>query len=329
MKYISADKRGFMPNITGYVYDDIFLEHELDPFHPESPLRLAALHAVISESGLLKQLVRIAPLTDEKKIIERTTAVHTRQHIENVRACRNAGNAALRAVGGVMAAVDAVCSGKADNAFCALRPPGHHAHNEAHKDGPCQGEGFCFFNNVAVAARYAQAGWHLKKVLIIDWDYHHGNGTEDAFYDDPTVFYFSTHRLPAYPGTGYPQRNGEGAGKGYNLNVPLPAPDKPYGKVINEDLFAAFNDHLLPQLTAVDFRPDLILISAGFDSRIDDSLGDFSITDQGFYHMTELVVKFAKETCGGGRIVSALEGGYNPEGLASAGLAHVKALLAC
>ena len=315
-----------MSNRTGYVYDDIFLEHELDRFHPESPLRLAALHAVIAESGLLKKLVRIAPRTDTKTIIERIAAVHSQKHIDNVLACGKTGNVALLAVGGVMAAVDAVCSGTTDNAFCALRPPGHHAHNEANKDGPCQGEGFCFFNNVAVAARFAQMQWHLKNILIIDWDYHHGNGTEDAFYNDPTIFYFSTHRLPAYPGTGYPLRIGDGAGAGYNLNVPLPSPDRPYGKVTDEDLFAAFNTHLLPQLKSVNFTPDLILISAGFDSRTGDSIGDFSITDQGFYHMTELVVHLAKETCSG-KIVSALEGGYNPEGLASAGLAHVRALM--
>jgi acetoin utilization deacetylase AcuC-like enzyme len=314
-----------MPNRTGYVYDDRYLEHELEPFHPESPLRLAALHAVIDASGLLQRLVRIAPLTEENKIIEYTAAVHTMQHIENVRACGNTGTTALRAVGGIMAAVDAVCSGAANNVFCALRPPGHHAHNDAHKDGPCQGEGFCFFNNVAVAARYAQRTYGLNNILIVDWDYHHGNGTEDAFYDDPTVFYFSTHRLHAYPGTGYPNRTGDGPGRGYNLNVPLPAPGRPHGRVVDEDLAAAWGDFLLPGLRAVGFRPDLILISAGFDSRVDDSIGDFSITDDGFRRITELVMKLASETCGG-KIVSSLEGGYAPEGLAAAGLAHVKAL---
>lgn len=317
-----------MLNRTAYVYDDIFLEHELDRFHPESPVRLAALHAFIAESGLLEKLVHIAPLTEKKAIIEQIARIHTRDHIENVLACRKTGTVALRAVGGVMAAVDAVCSGNADNAFCALRPPGHHAHNEVNKDGPCQGEGFCFFNNVAVAARYAQSRWNLKNILIIDWDYHHGNGSEDAFYNDQTVFFFSTHRLQAYPGTGYPLRKGDGAGDGYNLNIPLPSPDRPYGKVTDEDLFAAFNNHLLPHLKTMNFTPGLILISAGFDSRTGDTLGDFSITDQGFYHMTELVMNYAKETCGG-KIVSALEGGYNPEGLASAGLAHLKALMEC
>jgi acetoin utilization deacetylase AcuC-like enzyme len=314
-----------MAKRTGYVYDDVYLEHELEPFHPESPLRLAALHAVISESGLLKDLVRISPQIDDEKIIEYTAEVHTREHIDNVRACRKTGAAALRAVGGILAAVDAVCDGTIDNAFCALRPPGHHAHNNAHQDGPCQGEGFCFLNNVAIAARYAQRAHGLKNILIVDWDYHHGNGTEDAFYNDPTVFYFSTHRLNAYPGTGYPNRTGDGPGKGYNLNVPLPSPGKPNGRVVDQDLAAAWSDHLLPGLKAVDFKPDLICISAGFDSRTGDSLGDFSITDDGFRRITGLVMKLAQATCGG-KIVSALEGGYTPEGLASAGYAHVKAL---
>jgi acetoin utilization deacetylase AcuC-like enzyme len=317
-----------MPHGTGYIYDDIFLEHELEPLHPESPLRLAALHAAIAESGLLQKLVRIAPLTNKNAITEATAAVHTRKHIENVMACGKTGTVALRAVGGVMAAVDAVCNGTIVSAFCALRPPGHHAHNNVNNDGICKGEGFCFFNNVAVAARYAQAAWHLKNVLIIDWDYHHGNGTEDAFYRDPTVFYFSTHRLPAYPGTGYPMRRGEAEGAGYNCNVPLPCPEKPYGTVTDTELIAAFSDHLIPSLSAVNFRPDMVLISAGFDSRTNDTLGDFSITDDGFYRMTRLVADFAKETCGG-KIVSTLEGGYNAEGLASAGFAHIKALTEC
>jgi acetoin utilization deacetylase AcuC-like enzyme len=314
-----------MPNRTGYVYDDVYLEHELGPFHPESPLRLAALHAVIAGSGLLQELVGITPLTDEKKIIEHAAAIHTQEHIGDVRACRKTGIAALRAAGGVMAAVDAVCSGTVENAFCAVRPPGHHAHNNAHNDGPCQGEGFCFLNNIAIASRYAQRAHGLKNILIVDWDYHHGNGTEDAFYDDPTVFYFSTHRLNAYPGTGYPHRTGDGPGKGYNLNVPLPSPGRPHGRVVDEDLAAAWNNHLLPGLTAVDFRPDLVCISAGFDSRMNDSLGDFSITDDGFRRITGLVMKLATGSCGG-TIVSALEGGYAPEGLAAAGYAHVKTL---
>ena len=213
-----------------------------------------------------------------------------------------------------------------DNAFCAIRPPGHHAHNDVHKDGLCKGEGFCFFNNVAIGARYAQRRWGLRSILIIDWDYHHGNGTEEVFYNDPTVFYFSTHRLPAYPATGYPLRIGEGAGKGYNLNVPLPSPEKPFGYVNDENFLAAFEHRLLPQMEMLSFTPDLVLISAGFDGREGDAIGDFSITDRGFSRATLFAREYAERVCKG-HIVSALEGGYNPAGLASAGIAHLKALL--
>jgi acetoin utilization deacetylase AcuC-like enzyme len=315
-----------MPNRTGYIYDDLYLEHELEPFHPESPLRLAALHALFSESGLLEKLVPVPPFDNEKKLVEQIELIHTREHIRNVQSCLTTGNVARHAVAGVLGAVDAVCGGKIDNAFCAVRPPGHHAHNDAHRDGYCKGEGFCFFNNVAIAARYAQKTWKLKKILIVDWDYHHGNGTEEAFYSDPSVFYFSTHRLTAYPGTGHHGRRGDGRGAGYNLNVPLPAPDQPYGTVTDEHLVAAFEKHLLPRLEEVKFVPDLVLVSAGFDSREKDFLGDFTITDRGFHAITKKVMNLARETCAG-RIVSVLEGGYNPEGLASAAQAHVKALV--
>ncbi|MBN2035952.1 MAG: histone deacetylase [Chitinispirillaceae bacterium] len=315
-----------MPNRTGYVYDDLFLEYELEPFHPESALRLAALHAVLSESGLLEHLTSIAPLGDEEKVLRHCASVHTKEHIANVLECGATGRAALRAVAGIMAAVDAVCGKQVNNAFCALRPPGHHAHNSAHNDGICKGQGFCFFNNIAVAAKYAQAAWNMKNILIVDFDYHHGNGTEETFYSDPSVFYYSTHRLSTYPGTGHPMRKGRGPGAGYNLNIPLPLPDNPYGPVHDEHLINAFHAYLLPALEEVKFAPDMVLVSAGFDGREDDFLGDFSITDQGFAQITELTLELAGRHCDG-RVVSTLEGGYNPEGLASAAIAHLKALL--
>jgi acetoin utilization deacetylase AcuC-like enzyme len=315
-----------MTNCTGYVYDDIFLEHELEPFHPESAVRLAALHAMFSESGLLSRLSKIPLLDDAAKVKTALEAVHTAEHIRNVEGISTVRDAAFGAVAGVMAAVDAVCGGNVSNAFCAVRPPGHHAHNHVDHDGPGKGEGFCFFNNVAIAARYAQKEWKKSRILIIDWDYHHGNGTEDAFYEDPSVFYFSTHRLSAYPGTGHPMKKGRGAGIGYNLNVPLPSPDNPYGPVTDYHLLAAFDDHLLPQLRETGFIPDIVLISAGFDSREKDYLGDFSITDDGFSRLTGKVTALTREYCNG-RIVSVLEGGYSPDGLASAAIAHVKALL--
>ena len=330
-KLMKHKENSSMPNRTGYFYDDIFLEHELAPMHPESPLRLAALHAIVNESGLQKKLTALPPLADDSFILKQIELVHTAAHIQGVLGTGVTGNVAVRAVGAALAAVDAVAGpgNVVDNAFCAIRPPGHHAHNDIDKDGPGQGEGFCFFNNVAVGARYAQKQLGLKNVLIIDWDYHHGNGTEDAFYSDPTVFYFSTHRLNDYPGTGHSLRIGEGAGKGYNLNVPLPSPGNPYGSAGNvgdEDLLGAFDNYLSPRLKALRFAPDIIFISAGFDSRKEDTIGNFSITDDGFYAISKRVTALAKETCGN-RIVSVLEGGYNPEGLALAACAHLKALL--
>ena len=317
-----------MPKRTGYVYDDIFLDHELERGHPESPFRLAALHAVVSESGLLDRLTRLSPLADDAFITGRIEQVHTPEHIRGVLATGRTGAVAIRAVGAVLAAVDAVAGQErlVDNAFCAIRPPGHHVHNNVNKDGPGQGEGFCFFNNVAIGARYAQQQYRLGNILIFDWDYHHGNGTEDAFYHDPTVYFCSTHRVNDYPQTGHPQRIGEGPGKGYNLNLPLPSPGNGFGRVTDDHLLAAFDDHLLPQLESAGFVPDMIFISAGFDSRKDDPLGNFSITDDGFSAITQRVMALAQQTCDG-RIVSVLEGGYNPEGLALATYAHLQALM--
>ncbi|MCX6874441.1 MAG: histone deacetylase [Verrucomicrobia bacterium] len=317
-----------MAKRTGYVYDDIFLDHELDRGHPESPFRLAALHAVVSESGLLDRLTCLPPLSDDALITGWIGHVHTPEHIQGVLGTGTTGTVAVRAVGAVLAAVDAVAGNErlVDNAFCAIRPPGHHVHNNVNKDGYGQGEGFCFFNNVAIGTRYAQQQYGLGNILIIDWDYHHGNGTEDAFFSDPTVFYFSTHRLNDYPGTGYPQRIGDCAGKGYNLNVPLPSSGDAFGSVTDDDLLAAFDRYLLPQLDRTGFVPDMIFISAGFDSRENDYLGNFSITDDGFSAITRRVMTLAEKACDG-RIVSVLEGGYNPEGLALATCAHLHALM--
>ena len=317
-----------MSKCTGYVYDDIFLDHELERGHPESPFRLAALHAVVSESGLLARLTCLPPLADDALITGQIELAHTPEHIQGVLGTGITGTVALRAVGAVLAAVDAVAGNErlVDNAFCAIRPPGHHVHNNVNKDGRGQGEGFCFFNNVAIGARYAQKRHGLGNILICDWDYHHGNGTEDTFYSDPTVFYFSTHRLNDYPGTGHPQRIGDGAGKGYNLNVPLPSPGDVFGSVTDDHLLAAFDNHLLPQLEKTGFVPDMIFISAGFDSRKNDYLGNFSITDEGFSAITRRVMTLARNACED-RIVSVLEGGYNPEGLALATCAHLQALM--
>jgi acetoin utilization deacetylase AcuC-like enzyme len=217
---------------------------------------------------------------------------------------------ALAGVGGVVSVVDRVMNGKNKNAFCAVRPPGHHASAE-------RGMGFCIFNNVAIAARYAQEAHGVERVLIGDWDVHHGNGTQDTFYEDGSVFFMSTHQSPLYPDTGAVEEIGAGAGEGLTMNRPFPA------GAGNAEIIGAFRNDLLP--AAREFRPDLTLISAGFDSRIDDPLGSFEVDDDGYRELTRIMIEIANVS-GGGRLVSILEGGYNPEGLASAVVAHLDEL---
>ena len=292
---------------TGLVSDIRYLEHTQGGTHPESPERLKAIHKKLDESGLNKKLVPIKATVDPLPYIK---LVHSEEHIAVAGKQAHDDAICRLSVSGALSAVDAVCQGKVHNAFCAIRPPGHHAANNGEY-------GFCFYNNVAVAARYAQEKHKLKKILIVDWDYHHGDGTEWAFYDDPSVLLFSTHALYAFPGSGFAERTGEGEGKGFNINVPLPrgADDKAVLK--------AFNEQLLPAVEK--FQPDLVLISAGFDSRHDDLLGDFNFTDKGFAKLTKLVMDIAKRHCGS-RVVSLLEGGYNVQGLALGVEAHLKAL---
>jgi acetoin utilization deacetylase AcuC-like enzyme len=218
----------------------------------------------------------------------------------------NSWDVALRASGGVLNAVDAVLAGEARNAFCAVRPPGHHA-------TAGRGMGFCLFNNVAVAARYAQRRHGVGRVLIVDWDVHHGNGTQDIFYEDPSVFFFSTHQWPLYPGTGRRDETGEGAGQGTTMNFPFPAGSG------RKEILGAIQHSLIPAMR--DYKPDFVLISAGFDSRIDDLLGRFTLADQDFADLTAAVQEIQP------RLVSVLEGGYNLPGLASAAFSHVNALM--
>jgi acetoin utilization deacetylase AcuC-like enzyme len=236
--------------------------------------------------------------------------VHSEEHIRTAAKQAHDDKICQLSVSGALSAVDAVCEKKVKNAFCAIRPPGHHAANN--------GEfGFCFYNNIAVAARYAQKKHGIKKILIVDWDYHHGDGTEWAFYDDPTVLVFSTHALYAFPRSGYAKKTGKGKGKGFNINSPLPrgADDKTVMK--------AFTEKLVP--AAEKFKPDLVLISAGFDARHDDTLGDFQFTDKGFAALTKVTLEIA-EKFSDSRVISLLEGGYNVEGLALAVEAHVNVL---
>lgn len=294
---------------TGYVFDRRFMEHEISPGHPESPQRLAAIEKKMMETGLIKKVTPVPFLPEPLVHIRR---VHTPQHIASIQRIPVTGVIAEHAVSGVLGAVKAVSEGAVNNAFCAIRPPGHHAHNSGGE------EGFCYYNNIAIAAKYAQNVHNFKKILIIDWDYHHGNGTEHAFYEDPTVLFFSTHDWYGYPGTGSPSKKGSGAGYGLTINVPL------YRGATNEDIINAWDEHLIP--SAETFKPDFIMISAGFDSREDDILGCFNITDKGFAALTTRACNLAKKYCDG-RLVSILEGGYNTHGLAEAVAAHVAALI--
>ena len=217
---------------------------------------------------------------------------------------------ALEAAGGLLNAVDAVVGREAKNAFCVVRPPGHHA-------SPDRGMGFCIFNNIAIAARYAQKKHGIGKVLIADWDVHHGNGTQDTFYRDGSVFFFSTHQSPWYPGTGKTWETGEGKGRGTTLNAPFPAGA---GRV---EIVGAFRDKLVK--LANEFKPELVMISAGFDSRLGDPLGKFTLDDRDFADLTGILLEIA-ERHAGGRLVSVLEGGYSLEGLGAAAASHVEAL---
>ncbi len=308
---------------TGLLLDPSYAEHDPGRGHPESPARYAAVTQAVTESGLKDRLSRIASRSAEIPELE---LCHPRSYIELARDEVAAGldtlstgdtsvssesyEVAIRAVGGVLNAVDEVMNGRLKRAFCAVRPPGHHAR-------PAQGMGFCLFNNVAVAARYAQRKHGADKVAIVDWDVHHGNGTQDIFYEDGSVFFASTHQSPWYPFTGHAEETGEGKGKGATLNCPLPA------GAGEKEIGAFFQDRLLPSLDA--FKPDLILISAGFDSRVDDPLGRLQLTDADFATLTRLLKQAADRHCQG-RLISVLEGGYNLHGLKLAVQSHLTEL---
>lgn len=309
---------------TGFVYDDVYLKHNTGAGHPERSERLTAIVSKLKSDGLLASLV---PLRPSAASLDWITTIHAPGYVERVKKdCRDdtgyvdtpdapASNrsydVALMAAGGVLAAVDAVMKGEVRNAFCAVRPPGHHALKN-------RALGFCLFNNVAIAARYIQKKYGLAKVLIVDWDVHHGNGTQAAFYEDPTVFYFSVHLSPFYPNTGHADEKGEGQGTGFTLNVPLSAGcgDADYKK--------AFEEKLKPAADA--FKPDFVLISAGFDAAQGDLLGRMKVTPEGYAALTRIVRDIAEKHCGG-RLVSTLEGGYNLDALAASVEAHLRVLM--
>jgi acetoin utilization deacetylase AcuC-like enzyme len=306
--------------MTALLLDPIYQQHDTGPGHPESIQRHVAVTKALVEAGHVESMLRIEPRAATRAELE---FCHTRRYIEtaedDVKAglddlstgdttlCPRSFEVASLAVGGVLNAVEAVFAGKAANAFCAVRPPGHHAR-------PAQGMGFCLFNNIAIAARHAQRNHGAGKVAIIDWDVHHGNGTQDIFYEDGSVLFVSTHQSPLYPFTGHAEETGSGKGKGSTLNLPFPA------RTGIETIGAAFTDRILPALDR--FKPEVIFISAGFDSRIDDPLGQFRLTDADFITLTRHLLEAAQTHCEG-RLISVLEGGYNLGGLAKAVTAHV------
>jgi acetoin utilization deacetylase AcuC-like enzyme len=307
--------------MTALSADPICREHLIGRPHPERPERFDVVVEALPVDRVLRLESRAA--TEEELLLCHTAAyLQTARHdIESGSRYLSTGDtdidrrsweAAVQAAGGALNAVDAVMAGQARNAFCVLRPPGHHASAN-------RGMGFCVLNNVALAARYAQRRYGLERVLIIDWDVHHGNGTQEIFYEDASVFFFSTHQWPLYPGTGRADETGEGAGLGATMNFPFPAGS---GRA---EILGAVEDALMP--AADRFRPGLVLISAGFDSRIGDLLGNFTLTDADFADLTRRAMEIADRHAGG-RVVSLLEGGYNLDGLASAAAAHVDALMA-
>jgi acetoin utilization deacetylase AcuC-like enzyme len=309
--------------VTGLIYDEIYLEHKTTPGHPERPERLVEIINRLKTGGLYSQLLALRPAPAALDWIQ---MVHSLDYIERAQKSSEGGasfldsadvpisrrsyDAAVMAAGGVLAAVDAVMNKQVTNAFCAVRPPGHHAMEN-------QALGFCIFNNVAIGTKYVQKKYGLSNVLIVDWDVHHGNGTQATFYDDPTVLYFSVHQYPFYPGSGSEAEKGEGKGLNSTINVPLPAGSG------DEEYVKAFEEKLRP--AALAFGPDFVFISAGFDAHEDDLLGGMKVTADGFAELTRIVKSIAQRCCNG-RIVSVLEGGYHLGGLAASVEAHIRVL---
>ena len=310
---------------TKVFYDPGMLRHLPGSDHPENPKRL---DAVMEAVRTLERQGRLSIEAPRAAVEDEILLVHTPQYVKLVRSEIEAGRrtlstgdtevssgslgAALAAAGTVVSAVDAVLGGRARQAFCAVRPPGHHA-------SQARGMGFCVFNNIAIGARYAARRYGVERILIADWDVHHGNGTQEVFWSDGSVLFFDTHQHPWYPGTGRPNETGEGKGRGLIINQPFPA------GAGRDEILGAFRTGLVP--AADRFKPQLVMISAGFDSRARDPLGQFTLTDADFAELTALVTEIAKQHAGR-RVVSVLEGGYSRDGLVGAVGAHVGRLSA-
>jgi len=306
---------------TGFAYHEDFLKHLTGPHHPERPARLEAILEGLDQAGLLQRLTRLAVRPVEREWV---LAIHSPEYVRRLEAachdglpyidtpdcqiCRDSYRVALLAAGAATGAVDAVMSGQVGRAFCAVRPPGHHAEEDA-------AMGFCLLNHIAIAATYARRRRSVRRVLIFDWDVHHGNGTQDLLWDEGRCLFISSHQMPLYPGTGDPSFTGVG-----NIcNVALPPGSG------GETMRAAYEDRVLPALEA--FAPDILMISAGFDAHILDPLAGLEWRAADFTWVTERLLEVAQRRCEG-RVVSMLEGGYDRQGLSEGVAAHVAALMA-
>jgi acetoin utilization deacetylase AcuC-like enzyme len=315
-----------MTAATGFVYDESYLRHRPGESHPERPARLEAIVQRLNQTGLIKELTPIIPYKAPLAWVEK---LHDPDYIKKFQAacargasifmvpdcgiCPESYEVALLAVGGVFAAVEQVMDGAVANAFCAVRPPGHHAER-------ARALGFCFFNNIALGAAYLLERYGLERVAIIDWDVHHGNGTQRLFEDDPRVFYLSLHEDPqfCYPGTGFRREQGRGPGQGFTLNLPLPM------RSGDEEYLKALTEEGLPRLKRFD--PQFVLLSAGFDAHEDDPLAHQEVTRQGYQVMGRLLLQLARDHAQG-RFITVLEGGYNLAVLADCVEDHVRQLL--
>jgi len=297
-------------NKTGILKDKRYMDHDMGPYHPESPRRLEVIYDMLEEPDMKGLFINIPPRKAKKEELE---FIHSSGYIDliassagmdpvyldgDTRTSAGSYDAALLAAGGFCEAVEMVSSGRLKNAFGLVRPPGHHAERS-------RAMGFCIFNNIAVGAAYARKHLGLQRILIVDWDLHHGNGTQHSFEGDPSVLYLSTHQYPFYPGTGSYNETGTGRGEGFTINVPLSAG---YG----ESEFVAIFERLLKPVS-LEFKPDMILVSAGFDIHEGDPLGGMKVTSGGFAGIMASIMG-AADLCCNGKVVVALEGGYNITG---------------
>lgn len=311
---------------VGFLYHAIYMDHDTGRFHPERNSRLEAILRQLNKDEVDSKLTKIKAREAEVSWIEE---IHDHEYVDRVHsACVThlpyldtedcpisplTYDAALWAVGGIFSAIDEIMNDNIDRAFCAVRPPGHHAE-------VAQAMGFCFFNNVAIAARYLQKEYDFKKIFIFDWDVHHGNGTQHIFEKDPTVFYCSMHEDPrfCYPGTGFETETGLEEGKGYTLNCPI------IPETHDEEYLKIFDSQVLPAID--EFEPDFIIISAGFDAHEKDPLAQENLTDEAYIYMTEAIIKKAEKHCKG-KLLSVLEGGYNLFALGHCVSKHIQTML--